>query len=66
VLNADTTALAADQQVANLKMNRRDQQIALAAALGGGYTDNASNSTSEAASAASASAAQTNPVVAAR
>jgi len=66
VLNADTTALAADQQVANLKMNRRDQQIALAAALGGGYTDNASNSTSETASAASASAAQTNPVVAAR
>ncbi len=66
VLNADTNALAADQQVANLKMNRRDQQIALAAALGGGYVDNASNSTSEAASAASASAAQTNPVVAAR
>ncbi|SDQ57353.1 efflux transporter, outer membrane factor (OMF) lipoprotein, NodT family [Paraburkholderia fungorum] len=39
VLNADTTALAADQQVANLRMNRRDQQIALAAALGGGYVD---------------------------
>jgi NodT family efflux transporter outer membrane factor (OMF) lipoprotein len=39
VLNADVTALSADQAVANLRMNRRDQQIALAAALGGGYTD---------------------------
>ncbi|CAB3756355.1 efflux transporter outer membrane subunit [Paraburkholderia humisilvae] len=39
VLNADVTALSADQAVANLTMNRRDQQIALAAALGGGYTD---------------------------
>jgi NodT family efflux transporter outer membrane factor (OMF) lipoprotein len=39
VLNAETNALAADQTVANLKMDRRDQQIALAAALGGGYTD---------------------------
>ena len=35
VLNADTNALAADESVANLKMNRRDQQIALAQALGG-------------------------------
>ena len=72
VLNADTTALAADQQVANLKMNRRDQQIALAAALGGGYTDNAGSSAhgSVAASATPASSAtsavQTNPVVATR
>ena len=72
VLNADTTALAADQQVANLKMNRRDQQIALAAALGGGYTDNADSSAqgSVAASATPASSAtsavQTNPVVATR
>ncbi|HVE06683.1 MAG TPA: efflux transporter outer membrane subunit [Paraburkholderia sp.] len=39
VLNADMNALAADQAVANLRMDRRDQQIALAAALGGGYTD---------------------------
>lgn len=39
VLNAETNALAADRSVANLKMDRRDQQIALAAALGGGYTD---------------------------
>jgi NodT family efflux transporter outer membrane factor (OMF) lipoprotein len=39
VLNADMNALTADQAVANLKMNRRDQQIALASALGGGYVD---------------------------
>ncbi|WP_116148460.1 efflux transporter outer membrane subunit [Paraburkholderia sp. BL27I4N3] len=62
VLNADTTALAADQQVANLKMNRRDQQIALAAALGGGYVDNAA---SVASSDGAVPAASANPVVAA-
>jgi NodT family efflux transporter outer membrane factor (OMF) lipoprotein len=39
VLNADTNALAADQAVVDLKMNRRDQQIVLAQALGGGYVD---------------------------
>jgi NodT family efflux transporter outer membrane factor (OMF) lipoprotein len=39
VLNAETNALASERAVANLKMDRRDQQIALAAALGGGYTD---------------------------
>jgi len=39
VLNADVTALNADQAVANLRMNRRDEQIALASALGGGYVD---------------------------
>ncbi|MGG1947246.1 efflux transporter outer membrane subunit [Trinickia sp. NRRL B-1857] len=39
VLNADVVALNADQAVVNLKMSRRDQQIALAAALGGGYVD---------------------------
>jgi len=39
VLNAETNALGAERAVANLKMDRRDQQIALAAALGGGYTD---------------------------
>jgi outer membrane protein TolC len=60
VLNADTNALAADQQVANLRMNRRDQQIALAAALGGGYVDNAD------AGAPVASVAGTQPVVSAR
>jgi NodT family efflux transporter outer membrane factor (OMF) lipoprotein len=43
VLNADVTALDTEQTVANLKMNRRDQQIALASALGGGYVDNAPN-----------------------
>lgn len=39
VLNADVVALNADQAVVNLKMSRRDQQIALASALGGGYVD---------------------------
>ncbi|CAG9243391.1 MarR family transcriptional regulator [Paraburkholderia unamae] len=39
VLNADVTALNADEAIANLKMDRRDQQIALASALGGGYVD---------------------------
>lgn len=39
VLNADLASLDADQAVANLEMNRRDQQIALASALGGGYAD---------------------------
>ncbi|CAB3747555.1 efflux transporter outer membrane subunit [Paraburkholderia solisilvae] len=56
VLNADTNALSADQAVANLLMNRRDQQIALAAALGGGYTD-ASDAAATAATAATADAA---------
>jgi hypothetical protein len=36
--------LQADQAVANLLMNRRDQQIALASALGGGYVDTSSES----------------------
>ena len=39
VLSADMNALAGDQTVANLRMNHRDQQIALAAALGGGYRE---------------------------
>src|SRR5471032_1750901 len=51
VLNADGYALSADQAVVDLKMNRRDQQIALAAALGGGYidtsTDTATSSSSQ-------------------
>lgn len=39
VLNSQTNALASSQALANLRMTRRDRQIALAAALGGGYTD---------------------------
>jgi len=39
VLNAQTNALASTQVVTDLRMQRRDRQIALAAALGGGYTD---------------------------
>jgi NodT family efflux transporter outer membrane factor (OMF) lipoprotein len=61
VLNADMNALNADQAVANLKMNRRDQQIALASALGGGYVDTSKNETRRA-----DVAAHSSPVVAAR
>ncbi len=61
VLNADVTALNADQAVANLKMSRRDQQIALAAALGGGYVDTSADAAPRA-----AAGVQANPVVAAR
>ncbi|MFD1561089.1 efflux transporter outer membrane subunit [Paraburkholderia silviterrae] len=61
VLNADMTALQADQAVARLLMNRRDQQIALASALGGGYVDTSTDATRRA-----DSAAQSHPVVAAR
>jgi NodT family efflux transporter outer membrane factor (OMF) lipoprotein len=39
VLNADLASLQAEQAVANLEMNRRDRQIALASALGGGYAE---------------------------
>lgn len=42
VLNADVAALDAEQAVANLEMNGRDQRIALASALGGGYVDTSS------------------------
>jgi outer membrane protein TolC len=42
VLNVDVTALQAEQTVVNLRMNRRDQQIALAEALGGGYSEETS------------------------
>jgi NodT family efflux transporter outer membrane factor (OMF) lipoprotein len=45
VLNADVTALQADEAVANLETNRRDQQIALASALGGGYVDTSAQAT---------------------
>ncbi|CAG4889417.1 efflux transporter outer membrane subunit [Paraburkholderia saeva] len=67
VLNADMNALAADQAVANLKLNRRDQQIVLAVALGGGYTDTSSGAASAANSGmnSATSVAQANPVVAA-
>lgn len=37
VLNADQNRLAAEQTVSNLKMQRRDQQMALITALGGGF-----------------------------
>jgi NodT family efflux transporter outer membrane factor (OMF) lipoprotein len=45
VLNAQTNALRSSQVVANLRMNRRDRQIALAAALGGGFTDGSDSTT---------------------
>jgi NodT family efflux transporter outer membrane factor (OMF) lipoprotein len=45
VLNADMNTLQSDQAVANLMMDRRDQQIALASALGGGYVDTSSEAT---------------------
>lgn len=61
VLNADVTALSADEAVANLKMNRRDQQISLASALGGGYVD-----TSAEAIHGTDAVAQTNPAVTGR
>ncbi|RDJ98633.1 efflux transporter outer membrane subunit [Paraburkholderia lacunae] len=61
VLNADMNALNAEQAVADLKMNRRDQQIALASALGGGYVDTSKDETRRA-----DASAQANPVVAAR
>ncbi|AXF25358.1 RND transporter [Burkholderia pyrrocinia] len=64
VLNADVNALSANQSVANLRMNRRDRQIALASALGGGFVD-----TSIADSGAAARAempASSGPAVAAR
>ena len=37
VLNADQNRLAAEQTVANLKAQRRDQQMALIKSLGGGF-----------------------------
>jgi outer membrane protein TolC len=64
VLNVDLNALSADQAVANLRMNRRDQQIALASALGGGFVD-VPNAAPAAAPRANASAPGA-PVVAVR
>ncbi|MGA7816965.1 efflux transporter outer membrane subunit, partial [Caballeronia sp.] len=65
VLNAAMNTLQADQAVANLLMNRRDQQIALASALGGGYVDTSSDASSDT-SRSVALAAPSHPVVAAR
>jgi NodT family efflux transporter outer membrane factor (OMF) lipoprotein len=56
VLNADVNALAADQAVANLRMNRRDRQIALASALGGGFVDTAAADTAAVVAAANRAA----------
>jgi NodT family efflux transporter outer membrane factor (OMF) lipoprotein len=64
VLNADMTALQADEAVANLVMNRRDQKIALASALGGGYVDTSSDTTHHAD--ASVANNTTNAAIAAR
>jgi NodT family efflux transporter outer membrane factor (OMF) lipoprotein len=47
VLDADVDLLNADQAVANVTMNRRDQKIALASALGGGYVDTSSNTSGD-------------------
>jgi NodT family efflux transporter outer membrane factor (OMF) lipoprotein len=67
VLNADMTTLQADQAVANLLMDRRDQQIALASALGGGYVDTSSEASEASETTRSAaSAAPSNSSVAAR
>jgi NodT family efflux transporter outer membrane factor (OMF) lipoprotein len=40
VVQARINALASERSVTSLRMDRRDQQIALAAALGGGFVDN--------------------------
>lgn len=58
VLNAQTTALASRQTVSNLRMQRRDRQIALAAALGGGYAETAGARTAQAAQAVQAPVAR--------
>ncbi|HKU00983.1 MAG TPA: efflux transporter outer membrane subunit [Paraburkholderia sp.] len=47
VLNADMNALNADEAVVSLQMSRRDEQIALAAALGGGYVDQSNAATAQ-------------------
>jgi hypothetical protein len=39
VLQARVGAISTEQALTNLRMSRRDQQIGLAAALGGGFTD---------------------------
>ncbi|WP_395063255.1 efflux transporter outer membrane subunit [Paraburkholderia silvatlantica] len=64
VLNADVTALNADEAIANLKMDRRDQQIALASDLGGGYVDTSAD-TGHHADAAAQPNPQANSVIAA-
>ncbi|CDY77263.1 Outer membrane component of tripartite multidrug resistance system [Caballeronia glathei] len=68
VLQADDTRLAADQTVTNLAMQRRDQQIALIRALGGGFDAQAvglAMPPADAAGAAAASAPAAQAVVSA-
>ncbi|HTD03962.1 MAG TPA: MarR family transcriptional regulator, partial [Undibacterium sp.] len=57
---ARINALANEQNVTNLRMDRRDQQIALAAALGGGFIDTSGSVTNN----ATASQAASRPAVA--
>ncbi|WP_069265998.1 efflux transporter outer membrane subunit [Paraburkholderia nodosa] len=64
VLNADVTALNADEAIANLKMDRRDEQIALASDLGGGYVDTSADAGHHADLAAQPNP-QTNSIIAA-
>ena len=69
VLSADLASLDADQAVVNLETNRRDQQIALASALGGGYADpstSTSTSTSPSSSGGADAVASTRPVASTR
>ncbi|WP_144154051.1 efflux transporter outer membrane subunit [Paraburkholderia sp. BCC1885] len=69
VLNADQNRLAAEQTVTNLKMRRRDMQIGLIKALGGGFDATQtglavpadSEAAAQAAPSASAPAAAANP-----
>ncbi|MFZ6647516.1 efflux transporter outer membrane subunit [Undibacterium sp. TJN25] len=56
------SALASEQNVTNLRMNRRDQQIALSAALGGGFVDTSGSVSNN----ATASQAARRPAVAAQ
>jgi NodT family efflux transporter outer membrane factor (OMF) lipoprotein len=59
VLNADDNRLAAEQAVTNLKMRRRDLQIGLVKALGGGFDATAVGLAAPAPSPASGAAAST-------
>lgn len=45
VHRARLVALSSEEAVTNLRLNRRDQQIALAAALGGGFVDTSESTT---------------------
>ncbi|WP_242539936.1 efflux transporter outer membrane subunit [Trinickia mobilis] len=59
VLNADDNRLAAEQAVANLNMDRRNQQIALIKALGGGFDSAKANLAATAAAPLSSHPAET-------